>query len=132
VTLVFPESSAINSAPSQNAVPSNVSVNPLPSSSIFFSSISQDTSLAYSIHYAEAADFLVAMREISAPEDASESHGSEEQGTREEKKWIMKAAKSPNVPGGIRNWAFESWTSFMDVLKVGRLPTCQVLATSNG
>ncbi|PSN65200.1 hypothetical protein BS50DRAFT_496838 [Corynespora cassiicola Philippines] len=117
VTLVFPESSAINSAPSQNIVPKNVSATLLPSSSSSFSTMSHDTSLAFSIPYAGASDFLVAMQEISAPEDASESHGSEEEGTRESKKWIMKAAKSPNAPAGIRSWARESWTSFVDLLK---------------
>ncbi|KAF1978905.1 3-hydroxy-3-methylglutaryl-coenzyme A reductase [Bimuria novae-zelandiae CBS 107.79] len=117
VTLVFPESSAINSAPSQNAVPSNVSSQLLPSSSNSFSTISHDTTLAYAIPYDEAADFLKAMQEISAPKYASQSHGSEAEGTREEKKWIMKAAKSGNAPGGVRNWARESWTSFVDLLK---------------
>jgi hydroxymethylglutaryl-CoA reductase (NADPH) len=119
VTLVFPDSSAIHSAPSQNAAPANVSATLLPSSFNSFSTISHDTSLAYALPYAEAADFLVAMQEISAPEDASESHGSKAEGTHEETKWIMKAAKSGTAPGGIRNWVLDSWTSFVDLLKVG-------------
>ncbi|KAL5396187.1 hypothetical protein PMIN02_003442 [Paraphaeosphaeria minitans] len=117
VTLVFPASSAINSAPSQIALPTNVSATLLPSSFNSFSTISHDTSLAFAIPYAEAADFLLAMQEISAPKDASESHGSQAEGTLEEKKWIMKAAKSGHAPGGIRNWAHDSWTSFVDLLK---------------
>jgi hydroxymethylglutaryl-CoA reductase (NADPH) len=63
------------------------------------------------------------MQEISAPEDASESHGSDEEGTHEEKKWIMKAVKSGNSLGGVRNWARGSWTSFVDLLQVRRLLT---------
>lgn len=63
------------------------------------------------------------MQEIAAPEEASESHGSDEEGTKEEKKWIMKAAKSGTSSGGVRNWARESWTSFVDLLQVRRLPT---------
>ena len=118
ITLVFPESSAVNSAPSQHAVPRNVSAKLLPSSSNSFSTISQDTSLAYSISYAEAGDFLMAMQEISPPEDATEAQGSLEHGTREQKKWIMKAAKSAPASGGIRNWVRESWVSFVDLLKV--------------
>lgn len=118
MTLVFPESSAVNSAPEQNAVPSNVSTMLLPSSSSSFSTISQDTTLAYAVPYAHAADFLKAMQEISAPKDVSQSHGSEVEGTREEKKWIMKAAKTGSAPGGVRNWARDSWTSFVDLLKV--------------
>lgn len=115
---MFPESSAVNSAPSQYAVPRNVSAELLPSSSSSFSTISHDTSLAYAIDYAEAGDFLMAMQEISAPEDASEAHGSDEHGTREHKKWIMKAAKSATAPRGVRNWMRESWISFVDLLKV--------------
>ena len=121
VTLVFPDSSSINSAPSESNIPSNISVTLLPSSSSSFLTISHDTSLAFSVPYTNVPDFLVAMQEMSPPEDASELRGSKE-GAQEKKKWIMKAAKSPNTPGGIRNWARESWTSFVDLLKVRRLP----------
>ncbi|KAF2029497.1 hypothetical protein EK21DRAFT_67619 [Setomelanomma holmii] len=117
VTLVFPESSTIKSAPSQYAVPSNVSAELIPSSSSSFSTLSHDTSLAFSIPYTEAADFLMAMQEISAPEDAAEIQGSDKEGTREEKKWMMRASKNGNAPGGVRNWLQESWTSFVDLLK---------------
>jgi hydroxymethylglutaryl-CoA reductase (NADPH) len=120
VTLVFPESSAINSAPSHNAVPTNVSVERLPSSSSSFSTLSQDTSLVYSVPYADAADFLRAMQEISAPADVADAHGSDNEGTREEKKWMMRASKNANGWGGVRNWANDSWTSFVDLLKVRR------------
>ncbi|KAF1937449.1 hypothetical protein EJ02DRAFT_437851 [Clathrospora elynae] len=117
VTLVFPESSTINSAPSQQAVPSNVSAEFLPSSSSSFSTLSHDTSLAFAIPYTEAADFLMAMQEISAPETVVQSKGSDKEGTREDKKWMMRASKNGNSPGGLRNWIVESWTSFVDLLK---------------
>ncbi|OAL45732.1 hypothetical protein IQ07DRAFT_603673 [Pyrenochaeta sp. DS3sAY3a] len=117
ITLVFPESSNLNSAPSQKAVPSNVSAELLPSSSSSFSTLSHDTSLAYSLPYPEAADFLMAMQEISAPQDAAQSQGSNKEGTREEKKWMMRASKNGSAPGGVRNWLRESWTSFVDLLK---------------
>jgi hydroxymethylglutaryl-CoA reductase (NADPH) len=118
VTLVFPESSTVNSAPSQQSVPRNVSAELLPSSSSTFATFSHDTSLAFSIPYAEAADFLEAMQEISAPEDASQFQGSDKEGTREEKKWLMRASKNGNAASGVRNWIIESWTSFVDLLKV--------------
>jgi hydroxymethylglutaryl-CoA reductase (NADPH) len=117
VTLVFPESSTLNSAPSQHAVPSNVSAELLPSSSSSFSTLSHDTSLAYSIAYSEASDFLVSMQDIAAPEDAAEGQGSDKEGTREEKKWMMRASKNGTPPGGVRNWIQDSWTSFTDLLK---------------
>ncbi|KAH7347068.1 hydroxymethylglutaryl-coenzyme A reductase-domain-containing protein [Pyrenochaeta sp. MPI-SDFR-AT-0127] len=117
VTLVFPDSSTINSAPSQKTIPSNVFAELLPSSSSSFSTLSHDTSLAFSIPYTEAADFLMSMQEISAPEDATQSQGSDKEGTREEKKWMMRASKNGSTPGGVRNWLSESWTSFVDLLK---------------
>jgi hydroxymethylglutaryl-CoA reductase (NADPH) len=80
--------------------------------------------LAFAIPYGSASDFLVAMREISTPE--AELQGASPD-AHEEKKWIMKAAKSGTSPGGIRNWMRDSWTSFVDLLKVGpqRLPACE-------
>lgn len=90
----------------------------LPSSSSSFSTFLHDTSLAFSIPYAEAADFLMAMQEISAPEVVAETQGSEQEGTREEKKWMMRASKNGNASSGVHNWLRESWTSFVDLLKV--------------
>jgi hydroxymethylglutaryl-CoA reductase (NADPH) len=123
VTLVFPESGTINNAPTQRNIPSNVSARLLPSSSNSFLTIAHDSSLAFAVPYTQTPDFLMAMQEISAPEDATESHGSQQEGTDEEKKWIMKAARGGNAPSGIRSWVQESWTSFVDLLKVCRLPT---------
>jgi hydroxymethylglutaryl-CoA reductase (NADPH) len=115
---VFPESSTANSAPSQHFVPQNVSAQLLPSSYSSFSTLSHDTSLAFSIPYAEAAHFLEALKEIPAPEDATQAQSSGQEGTREEKKWMMRASKNGNAPTGVRNWIIESWTSFVDLLKV--------------
>ena len=114
VTLVFPESSDINSLEQLH----NVSAKLLPSSSNSFSTISPDTSLAFSVPFAEAPEFLTAMQEIAAGVEDSSARDSE--GKQEEKKWIMKAAKSGNSPTGVRNWIRESWTSFVDLLKVGQ------------
>jgi hydroxymethylglutaryl-CoA reductase (NADPH) len=131
VTLVFPETNIVNSAPSQHAVPRNVSAELLPSSFNSFSTLSHDTSLAYSIPYAEAAEFLSAMQEISAPEDAAEGQGSDKEGNREEKKWMMRASKNGNAPSGVRSWAQESWTSFVDLLKVRWLHKPQKCGVAN-
>jgi hydroxymethylglutaryl-CoA reductase (NADPH) len=117
VTLVFPEIGGINSAPSQNAVLGNLTARLLPSSSSSFSTISHDTTLAFSIPLTEAPDVLLALQEITAPADASESQGSDDEGTLEEKKWIMRAAKSGHASTGVRNWIRDSWASFTDLLK---------------
>jgi hydroxymethylglutaryl-CoA reductase (NADPH) len=118
VTLVFPDTGSISAAPSRYTVPSNVSAELLPSSSSSFSTLAHDTSLAFSVPYTEAADFLMAMQEIAAPETAADSQGSEKEGTREDKKWLMRASKNATSPGGVRNWIQDSWTSFVDLLKV--------------
>lgn len=120
---MFPETDAANSAPSADALPNNVSAKLLPSSSNPFSTISSESSLAFSVDYAAASDFIASMQEISAPEAAAESHGSKAAGTHESKKWIMKAARVASTPGGVRSWVQESWTSFVDLLKVCCLHT---------
>lgn len=113
---MFPETDAANSAPSTDALSSSVSAKLLPSSYNSFSTISSESSLAFSVDYASASDFISSVQEISAPE--AESHGSMAAGTHESKKWIMKAARVASAPGGVRSWVQESWTSFVDLLKV--------------
>lgn len=58
------------------------------------------------------------MQELPAPAGASEAQKADD-GTVEEKKWIMKAVKSASSsPSDLRQWVIESWTSFLDLLKV--------------
>lgn len=74
--------------------------------------ISQDSSLAFTVPYSEITTFLRAVREI--PDSTFKKDG------LEQKKWIMKAARTP-VPGSrtaLRLWLTEAWTSFVDLLKV--------------
>lgn len=123
LTLLFPESTPANApqtAPLGNAVPipRNSSAELLPSSSSTFSQISHDTSLAFSIPYDEASEFLAAMQELPAPAGASEAQQTDD-GKVEEKKWIMKAVKkTSNSSHDLRQWVMESWNSFLDLLKV--------------
>ncbi|EUC45411.1 hypothetical protein COCMIDRAFT_95702 [Bipolaris oryzae ATCC 44560] len=117
VTLVFPSSSTLSSAPSQQSAPQNVSAQLLPSSYSPFSTLSHDTSLAYAMPYDEAAKFLEAMKEIPAPEDITQTQSPAHDGPREQKKWMMRASKHSNAPSGMRNWIVDSWTSFLDLLK---------------
>jgi hydroxymethylglutaryl-CoA reductase (NADPH) len=44
--------------------------------------------------------------------------GREAEPAPEEKRWIMKAAKTSDARTSIRMWAMESWTAFVDLLKV--------------
>ncbi|KAL1844553.1 hypothetical protein VTK73DRAFT_2319 [Phialemonium thermophilum] len=124
LTLVFPESSpdAPKTAPSATTVPAprNLSVTPLPSSSNSFSTYSQDTTLAFSIPYDQAPEFLAAVQEI--PNDDGIAGGgppeireTREHG-REEKMWIMKAARV-QTRSSIARWAHNAWIEFLDLLK---------------
>ncbi|KAK7609029.1 3-hydroxy-3-methylglutaryl-coenzyme A reductase [Phyllosticta paracitricarpa] len=121
LTLLFPESTPANApqtAPLSKAIPlpRNSSAELLPSSSTAFSQISHDTTLAFSIPYDETPEFLAAMQEIPAPVGASDAKKADD-GSVEEKKWIMKAVRNPSKTGGVSERINDAWTSFMDLLK---------------
>ncbi|KAI9717874.1 MAG: hypothetical protein M1812_004401 [Candelaria pacifica] len=127
LTLVFPDSLSANapqSAPDAQSIPLplNSSHKQLPSTSNPLSPISQDTSLAFSLPYDEASDFLTAVREF--PNQADISRHSSDARLRtadvdEEKRWIMKAAKGTanGSQRSFRKWASNAWTEFVDLLK---------------
>ncbi|KAM3428831.1 hypothetical protein MY4824_008591 [Beauveria thailandica] len=117
LTLVFPDTLSADSldvAPLAQAVPTpqNLSVTSLPVTENPFTSYTQDSILAYSLPYDQAREFLTAAQEI--PSENSETvltrHG------REEKMWIMKAAKV-HTRNTFFEWARNAWTEFIDLLK---------------
>lgn len=117
LTLVFPDTLSAESvavAPLAEAVPTpqNLSVSSLPATENPFTTYTQDSILAYSVPYDQAREFLTAAQEI--PSEGSESvltrHG------REEKMWIMKAAKV-HTRNTFVEWARNAWTEFIDLLK---------------
>ncbi|KAI9821124.1 MAG: 3-hydroxy-3-methylglutaryl-coenzyme A (HMG-CoA) reductase isozyme [Pycnora praestabilis] len=122
VTLVFPDSlspSSPQSAPPAHAVPvpANSSASLLPSTANPLSSISQDTTLAFSVPYEEASQFLSAIEEIPSQVDLSDS--TDGNTSDELKGWIMKAATGDgnNPDGSFWGWATNAWTNFVDLLK---------------
>ncbi|CAG8953358.1 hypothetical protein HYFRA_00003569 [Hymenoscyphus fraxineus] len=120
LTFVFPDSLAANSrqtAPLSDAIllPQNLSVSLLPSTSNPLSPISQDTALAYSVPYQNAAEFLVRAQEL--PNIGVLPDGYEADVPKEHKKWIMKAAKVTVTQSGVKNWVVNAWTAFVDLLK---------------
>lgn len=117
VTFVFPETLTSDSSikPPQSHVvpiPQNLSVNPLPPTENSFTAYAHDSILAYSVKYQEASEFLSAAQEIPHKEGETivTRHG------REQKTWIMKAAKG-NTRNSFTEWARSSWTGFLDLLK---------------
>jgi hydroxymethylglutaryl-CoA reductase (NADPH) len=126
LTFVFPDSLAANSP--QNApladtlpLPQNLTVTILPSTSNPLSAISQDTTIAYAVPYKQAPEFLARAQEIpnagTIPRDESARHGYEAEPIKEQKKWIMKAAKADTTRRSLRSWISNAWTEFVDLLK---------------
>lgn len=114
--MTFPDSLSSHSelAPSPEAVsvPSNISAKKLPSTQSLLSSISQDSSLSFSVSYSQVPEFLKAVQEI--PSRVKSSNG------EEDKMWIMKAAgfNGNNPRRTYRAWLSDGWTSFVDLIKV--------------
>ncbi|EON67336.1 3-hydroxy-3-methylglutaryl-CoA reductase [Coniosporium apollinis CBS 100218] len=117
VTFVFPDSSTpSHTAPIAHAVPvpSNSSAQLLPCSTNPLSTISHDTTLAFSIPYAEAPEFLTAVQEIPVPLD----EGAEDDESSEKKRWIMKAVRSNGFgSGSLKRRIHNAWISFLDLIK---------------
>ena len=115
-TFIFPDSHTSTSqlAPRADAIPfpDNLTVTELPTTPNMLSSISQDSILAYAVPYDQISDFLKAAQEIPDVSKASNGH--------EEKMWIMKAARNNGhgLRRSLRAWLVDSWTSFVDLIKV--------------
>ncbi|KAH0535977.1 hypothetical protein FGG08_007134 [Glutinoglossum americanum] len=125
LTFVFPDSSPASShkAPSARSVllSLNTSARHLPSTSGPFSSMSQESTLAFSVPLEEASELLSVVQEIpnelKTPETST--HEPVEEIRPEEKKWIMKAAKG-DISGSRASWsrrARNAWAEFVDLLK---------------
>ncbi|KFY04690.1 hypothetical protein O988_00598 [Pseudogymnoascus sp. VKM F-3808] len=115
LTFVFPGSASSSSpdAPLSHTVPlpGNLSITALPSTSNPLASISQDSTLAFSLPYSQAPEFLSSAQEIPHVDNNSED-------TQEQKLWIMKAAKASGASdGSVRLWALNAWSKFVDLLK---------------
>ncbi|KAI9778710.1 MAG: 3-hydroxy-3-methylglutaryl-coenzyme A (HMG-CoA) reductase isozyme [Geoglossum umbratile] len=126
LTFVFPGSSPTSShtAPPARSVPlpPNSSAQHLPSTSGPFSSMSQDSTLAFSVPLEETSEFLSFVQEIPSEYKASEAslvHEPDDGGETEQKKWIMKTAKGDGRGSRVtwNRWARNAWAEFVDLLK---------------
>lgn len=118
LTFVFPDSLAANSpqtAPLADTVPlpQNLSVTLLPTTSNPLAPISQDSALAFSVPYDQAPEFLAAAQELPNAAGSTDDNDT----VKEKKLWIMKAAKVDETQSGLRHWAANAWTEFIDLLK---------------
>ncbi|KAI9730668.1 MAG: 3-hydroxy-3-methylglutaryl-coenzyme A (HMG-CoA) reductase isozyme [Cirrosporium novae-zelandiae] len=121
VTLVFPDSSSVNThtGPLAEALstPSNSSIKTLPSTSNFLAPILQDTTFVFSVPHEELFDFLTSVEEIPTDLNTDSIHTTK--GTGRELKWIMKDSKNNgNGPrGAILAFVTNAWTEFIDLIK---------------
>ncbi|KAJ1330861.1 hydroxymethylglutaryl-CoA reductase (NADPH) [Microdochium nivale] len=119
VTFVFPESSEDGRlmAPGSHIVPlpKNLTISHLPSTSNSLTAYSQDSSLAFSVPYSQASEFLTATLEIPN-DDPTEPSRETEAGNKEHKTWIMKVARG-DTRTSLIYWVQNAWVEFLDLLK---------------
>lgn len=121
ITLAFPDAGASASQKGLQEkilLPQGSSAEVVPSSANILSPLSSDTTLTYSMPYSETAQFLEAVKEISSvssAQAAQEDDGSDDE--PEQKLWLMKTAKAPARSNNLVDWAQNSWTAFLDLLK---------------
>lgn len=115
-TFIFPDSNSQpkHTAPSPNKIHfgENITLQSIPETPHLLSPISSESSLAFVVPYIQLPGFLKTAQEIP------QSFDSEDSG--EQKKWIMKAARSPTYGNrkAVRIWLSDAWTSFVDLIKV--------------
>ncbi|KAI9814685.1 MAG: 3-hydroxy-3-methylglutaryl-coenzyme A (HMG-CoA) reductase isozyme [Thelocarpon impressellum] len=118
LTLVFTDSAASSQAPPRAdavEVPDSLMARLLPSTSSPLFPISQDSTLVYSIPYANASAFLSSVQEIpDVRKDVEGAHASDE-----ERRWIMEAAKGDGKDSTttFSKWLSRTMTKFVDLLK---------------
>lgn len=117
ITLDFLDSGngSPNVAPQKLALPKHSAAELVPSSANILSQISSDTTLAFSVPYAETAQFLESVKEIPGTADTATAEDVDD--TPERKLWLMKSAKKPNSTHGLLDWAQNSWAAFLDLIK---------------
>jgi hydroxymethylglutaryl-CoA reductase (NADPH) len=92
-------------------IPSDLTVELLPSTSNPFSPLSQDTTLAFAAKWDEASEFLDRLQNIPERLDSSSD--------KDDRVWVLKDNKA-NIntsQSALRNWATNAWTEFVDLLK---------------
>jgi len=109
----------VNVAPKPNDIPlpPDSSVECLPSSASRRSPLSSGTTLAFSMPYAEAARFLAGVKEIPASISGTEQQEDESDDVSETQRWKMQNGKKNARSGSMLEWAENSWTAFVDLLK---------------
>jgi len=124
MTLVFPDTvsnGAMVSLPEPKSfLLANAStVELLPSSKNLLSPISQETTVAISLSYGSAAEFITLIQELPVDTEENMTAGNNE----EKKRWIMSAARgdATSLQRTFRRRSLDAWTALLDLLKVSSL-----------
>nr|POF07674.1 3-hydroxy-3-methylglutaryl-coenzyme a reductase [Quercus suber] len=121
VTLAFPDTNGSpNASPivAKDVVMSEGSTAQLlPSNGNLLAPISTDTTLAFSMPASEAAQFFENLKEIPVSQDGAASANEESDDEPERVYWRMKNGYSGAQSNSIVEWAVNSWTAFVDLLK---------------
>ncbi|KAH8817262.1 3-hydroxy-3-methylglutaryl-CoA reductase [Xylogone sp. PMI_703] len=119
LTLVFPGSKSDDICPAPPVLKvdpfhANISVTSLPSTSNSFASYSQETTLTFSVPYAQAPNFLSIAQEIPDNEFGEKTTGNKH--GREEKMWIMRSVRAQTRTSLVK-WAQNAWVEFLELVR---------------
>ncbi|KAK4552912.1 3-hydroxy-3-methylglutaryl-coenzyme A (HMG-CoA) reductase isozyme [Recurvomyces mirabilis] len=120
LTLAFPETYGTpNTAPiAQNVpLPHSSSAELLPSSANILGPLSSDVTLAFSMPYTEVPRFLDTAKDMPASSNGMAQSENETDDEPEQARWTMKNGKRSGRSGNMFDWAKDSWTAFVDLLK---------------
>ncbi|KAK0327497.1 3-hydroxy-3-methylglutaryl-coenzyme A (HMG-CoA) reductase isozyme [Friedmanniomyces endolithicus] len=121
LTLAFPDlAGSPNAAPvAQNLpLPEGSLAEVLPASANILAPLSSDTTLAFSMPYSESAAFLESVKEIAASNNGMAQSGVEDTDDEpEQARWVMRNGKKYGQSNSILDWARNSWTAFIDLIK---------------
>ena len=119
ITLAFPESNGYsNAAPVAQSIPlpHESAAQLLPPSANIFSPLSSDTTLAFSMPFSESAQFLDGLKEVPASGVSASHTGPESDDEPKQPLWLMRSSRKARS-NGILEWAENSWTAFLDLIK---------------
>ncbi|KAK5107309.1 hypothetical protein LTR62_001402 [Meristemomyces frigidus] len=122
LTLAFSESyGSPNTAPIAQNVPllDSSTAELLPSSANILGPLSSDVTLAFSMPYTEVPRFLDTAKDIPASSNngLAQAPDNDTDDEPEQARWAMKNGKRNGRSNNILDWARDSWTAFVDLLK---------------
>jgi len=122
LTFAFPDSSSNgkpNEAPLARELTNvaGTSAQLLPPSANILSPLSSDTTLAFSLQYAEWSTFVENARELQASGDRTTETDDGSDDEQEQRRWMLKNGRGKINGSGMFQWFYDSWASLLDLLR---------------